>query len=382
MMVFLWLLTLLYVFLMLFLLYGFRQVEESFGKNLAAKSTFSIVIPFRNEAENLPQLFSSLALLKYPSEMFEILLVNDASEDTSEELCREFQKNNPQLEIQLLQNKNPGGSPKKAAIETAVRAATHDFILTTDADCKVPEKWLQEFSTCIDQTAADVVAGPVRISRTEVSKRAFLDNLLESFQELDFFSLQAATVGGFGVNIPFMCNGANFCYKKAAFWKVDGFEGNSDIASGDDIFLLSKFKNAGFKTSFLKSGGAVVTTPPQPNLPALLSQRIRWAAKTSSYKSFFGKTVGLLVLLMNLSLLVCLVASLVGKFDLNMLFLIFLAKFNVDFVLLYNSARFFGRESILKNYFWCSAVYPFFSSFVALVSVFSGYTWKGRRFKK
>ena len=204
-------------------------------------------------------------------------------------MCREFQKNNPHLKIKLFQNKNPGGSPKKAAIETAIRAAAHDFILTTDADCNLPENWLQELSTRIDQTAATVVAGPVRIARTEVSKRGFLDNLLESFQELDFFSLQAETVGGFGVNIPFMCNGANFCYKKTAFWKVNGFEGNSDIASGDDIFLLGKFKKAGFKTSFLKSAGAMVTTPPQPNLPALLSQRIRWAAKTPSYKSFFWK---------------------------------------------------------------------------------------------
>ena len=79
MMVFLWLLTFLYVFLMLFLLYGFHQVVESFGKNLAAKTTFSIVSPFRNEAENLPRLFSSLTLLKYPPEMVEILLGNDAS---------------------------------------------------------------------------------------------------------------------------------------------------------------------------------------------------------------------------------------------------------------------------------------------------------------
>ena len=378
MILFLGVITFLYVFLLLFLLYGTKQVPEFFGKTSAPKITFSVVIPYRNEAEDLPKLLESLLNLKYPSELFEVLLVNDASEDASEDLCIAFQQKNSGLQVKLLQNIRKTGSPKKDAIQTAIASAKHDFIITTDADCIFPENWLSEFNSFISEKDAQVVAGPVKLDPEKSSKNSFLD----IFQELDIFSLQSATVGGFGVELPFMCNGGNFCYSKKAFIEVNAFEGNSEIASGDDIFLLEKFKRAGLRPMFLKSKDAVVTTLPQKNSQSLISQRVRWAAKTSSYKSFFGKLLGLVVLLMNLTLVLGLLALSTGYLESRIFLIIFLFKFNVDFLLIYSSARFFGRERIMKNYLWCSSIYPFFSSFVALISIFSGYTWKGRRFKK
>lgn len=371
-------LTLSYVFLLLFLLFGFSKVPEFFGKSTAPKTTFSIVIPFRNEAENLPALFRSIEKLKYPPELFEVILVNDASEDASENLCREFIQANSNLNIQLLQNNRTSESPKKDAITTAVRKAAFGYILTTDADCEVPEKWLSEFDSKISESGAKMLAAPVMLDQKNGQKSSFLT----IFQELDIFSLQAATIGGFGVNLPFMCNGANFCYEKKAFQEVHGFEGNDKIASGDDIFLLEKFRRKGLKTVFLKSKAAIVTTPPQPDLKSFFSQRIRWAAKTSAYKSFFGKTVGLLILLMNLMVVLTFLGTLSGKFPVQLFLFPFVLKFNVDFILIYNSAQFFEREKILKNYFWCSFIYPVLSSCIAIASLFSGYEWKDRRFKK
>ena len=378
MMVFLVVISFLYVFLLLFLLYGMKQVPEFFGNNSPPKTTFSIVIPFRNEAENLPGLLQSLKDLNYPAELFEVLLVNDASEDASEELCLSFKQEHPSLQVKLLQNVRSSGSPKKDAIATAVASAKQEFIITTDADCILPKKWLLIYHDFICTKDASAVAGPVTLQKKKEVKNSFLD----TFQELDVFSLQSATVGGFGVELSFMCNGANFCYSKKAFLEVNGFKGNSEIASGDDIFLLDKYKKAGFRLGFLKSKEAVVSTFPQKNLKGLISQRIRWAAKTSSYRSTFGKLLGLVVLLMNLSLVLLVVAVALDYLASRTFFLIFLFKFNVDFILIYRSAQFFGRERIMKNYLWCSCIYPFFSSYVALLSIFVGYRWKGRRFKK
>lgn len=367
-------LTFLYIFLLLFLLYGYKNLPEFFGKNTAPKIRFSIIIPFRNEAEYLPQLLHSLKHLNYPKQLFEIILVNDGSEDTSEEICRKFAEENRELSLKLLQNKRSSGSPKKDALTTGIKAAEKDYMITTDADCLLPPKWLITFDAKIKETDAKMLAGPV----TPVPKKGFLN----SFQELDFFSLQAATMGGFGVDLPFMCNGANFCYSKKAFEKVNGFEGNSEIASGDDIFLLEKFRKEELKTVFLKSRSAIVTTALQPDLKSLISQRIRWAAKTSAYKSFFGKVVGLTVLLMNLVLATAFLGFVTGIFSSQILLLPFLLKFNVDFLLIYSSAQFFGREKALKTYFFSSLIYPFFSSYVAILSLFKDYHWKGRRFKK
>lgn len=370
--------TVIYAVVLLFLLYGFFQIPERHATTEVPKKAFSIVVPFRNEAANLPRLLSSVAQLEYPRELFEVLLVNDASEDTSEEICAAFINAHPDLNIKILQNSRRSGSPKKDAINTAVMAAANEMIITTDADCELPGQWLLEFSAILTETGAQMVAGPVKLVPNRGSKMSFL----ELFQEMDFFSLQAATIGGFGANIPFLCNGANLCYTKEAFLKVEDFSGNNHVASGDDIFLLEKFQKSGFKMTFLKSNKAVVQTYPQPNLFSLLNQRLRWAAKTSSTGNSVGKLIGLLVLFMNLGLLVGLAQFFFDLLSSEAFFLMFLIKFNVDFSLIYAAAHFYGREAVLKNYLWCSIVYPFFSSYVAIASFFKGYSWKGRQFKK
>lgn len=369
--------TLLYLPAMLFLLLGFSRVPKFCGKNSVPKTAFSIVIPYRNEAENLPSLFTSLLKLKYPAEMFEIIAVNDASEDNSEALWQDFRSKNAQLQVKLLQNVRKSGSPKKDAIKTAIQVAKKDFVITTDADCEVPELWLQHFDAIITKNRVDVVAGPVAL-KDGVSKMAFL----RGFQELDFFSLQAATIGGFGINNPFLCNGANFCYSKTAFLKVNGFEGNDRIASGDDIFLLEKFQKNGFKTAFLKSLHATVHTNSAASWQQLLFQRVRWAAKTSAYKGLFSKTLGVLVFAMNFMLVILIPAGLLAVVPPVFVLIIFLCKLGVDSLLIYNSAKFFKRENAMKTIFLSSLFYPFFSSAVVIYSVFLGYKWKGRNFKK
>ncbi|QED38797.1 glycosyltransferase [Antarcticibacterium arcticum] len=384
--VFLGLLSILYVFLIGALFYGWKRIAQFSIKDLPAKTGFSIIIPYRNEAGNLPQLFNSLLKLKYPVSLFEILLVNDASRDASREICTTFKQKNPQLRISLLENFRVTGSPKKDAISTAIQNAAFDYIITTDADCEVPELWLQGFNEKIEKTGAELIAGPVMFSpyvfpaknlRQEKGMKYF-----KAFQEMDLLSLQVAGAGGFGIGKAFMCNGANLCYNRGAFLKVGGFLGNGEISSGDDVFLLQKFVQHKLKTDFLKSREAIVLTKPEPDLSALISQRIRWAAKTPAYKSWFAKTTGLAVLLMNFSLIVGCVLAFLEIVDYEPILIAFLFKFVSDLLLLYAAAKFFKRKEVLRHYFWSSLVYPFFSTGVAILSIFKKYEWKGRTFKR
>jgi poly-beta-1,6-N-acetyl-D-glucosamine synthase len=130
--------SLVYVFLTGALLFGWRKIPEYVLSGKPPEIKFSIVVPYRNEAENLPDLLDSLSLLKYPASHFEILLVNDASEDASREICSRFKEANPDLNIHLLENERTTSSPKKDAILTALKKAQFDYLLTTDADCLVP----------------------------------------------------------------------------------------------------------------------------------------------------------------------------------------------------------------------------------------------------
>ncbi|XCF06871.1 glycosyltransferase [Tamlana crocina] len=366
--------TIAYLLLIGAFIFGLERIALFNLENLASKTNFSIVIPFRNEAENLPGLLASIERLNYPKDQFETLFIDDASEDNSAEIIKQsLSKSN--INFKIVKNERSTASPKKDAIETAIKQAKHDWIITTDADCILPEYWLNSFDEFIQKNDALCISGPV----TYTEKNSFLNR----FQILDLLSLQGATIGGFGLKKPFLCNGANLAYKKELFLKLNGFEGNSNIASGDDIFLLEKVaKTHPKQLHYLKCKQAIVETLPQPSWNHLFEQRKRWAAKTSNYNNGFGKLTGLVVLLMNALVVFGLGFSIFGALNPKFWIYIFAAKFCIDFGLIYKSAIFFNQKSALKSFVFAFLVYPFFSVFVALTSLVSGYQWKGRTFKK
>ena len=381
-----------YVILIASLIYGWKNVPVFPLKNQEPFHKFSIVISYRNETANLPYLLASFLKMEYPFTHYEIILVNDASSDNSRKICADFRNDHPHFRITLLENKRLTSAPKKDAITTAVNRAVFNHIITTDADCLLPPFWLQAFNDILLETDASLVAGPVSARKNHrryepnKSENGSLESksagrshkYLYAFQELDLMSLQGAGVGAFGLGKPFMANGANLCYRREDFFKMEGFKGNEEITSGDDVFLLQKFQNGGLKTVFLKCREAIVFTQPQPDLTSLTSQRIRWASKTPAYKSAFAKITGLLVLLMNLVLVICAFLVLPEIIPYEPVLLAFLFKFLADLYLLSLAARFFRRKEVLRNYFWSSLVYPFFSSAVAIMSLFRKFEWKGR----
>jgi cellulose synthase/poly-beta-1,6-N-acetylglucosamine synthase-like glycosyltransferase len=359
--------AIVYALAISWLIYGCTKVPLYNKKEVAPKTTFSILVPFRNEAENLPILLESISKLKYPTDLFEVLLIDDASEE-------KFQIPNSKFQITLANTIRQSNSPKKDAITTGVPLAKNDWIVTTDADCVVPKNWLLTMDAFIQNHKVEMIASAV----TYDCKPSFLHH----FQQLDLTSLQGATIGSFGINKGFMCNGANFAYTKPLFEKLNGFEGNDKIASGDDVFLLQKaIAYYPKKVQYLKSKETIVRTQPTESWKALFHQRVRWASKTSSYKSRFGIGIGLVVFGGNLSLILGLVFGFLDLIPLLYVALLWLAKFMVDSVLLYTTHRFLSHS---KMRYWISSslLYPFFSTSVALYTVFGSYEWKGRRFEK
>ena len=366
--------TILYLALIGSFVIGFDKIKLSTLDETKAETTFTVIIPFKDEADNLNDLLHSIAHLHYPESLFEVILVNDYSIDDSSEIITDFIAGSS-LNISLIQNIRITNSPKKDAITTAISKAKHSWIVTTDADCLVPKYWLDSFDSFIQKNETNFIAGPVTYHK--------IDTFLKRFQTLDFLSLIGSTIGGFGIRKPFLANGANLAYEKDLFNTLNGFEGNTNVASGDDIFILEKainqFPN---KVHYLKSNLAIVTTKPQPDFANLISQRIRWAAKTSSYKNLLGKVTGLLVLLMNASIISYLLLTILRLVDFKLLGYIFIIKFSVDFLLIYKTARFFNQSEVLASYWLSSLLYPFFSVYIGIISAFKGYKWKGNYYRK
>ncbi len=374
-----WVITAISLYILVLFLYliGEKRIPSIASKNIDPKTTFSVVIPFRNEANNLPDLLASLASIEYPSALFEIFLVNDASEDNSEEIITTWiAHNNLQTNVQLIQSERSTASPKKDAITTAVKKASYDWIVTTDADCVIPSQWLQLYSNYIHNKDVSLVAAPV------VYKGA--SSVLNQFQIQDGLSLQAITMGAFGWKNPILANGANMAYLRETFNTLNGFSGNDHIASGDDIFMLEKvYSKTPSRVGFLKSKDAIVFTNTQADWGSILNQRIRWASKTSKQKSLLPKLLGFLILYVNLIVLLTPLAILTNPTEYALLALTAVGvKFCMDYIFLLNCGKVLGVRLHFGYFILSFCLYPFIFILVLIGSVLSNYSWKGRTFKR
>jgi cellulose synthase/poly-beta-1,6-N-acetylglucosamine synthase-like glycosyltransferase len=355
-----------YLLLISLLIYGFTKVKSHGSIGLKPKTKFTIIVPFRNEAENLPALLGSFSKLNYPMDWVDVILVDDESKE-------KFQVQSFTFKVSIVDNIRLTNSPKKDAIVTAMNVANTDWVVTIDADCVVNTNWLLSLDNYIQNHEVTMLAGVVTYDCN--------NSFLHQFQQLDLASMQGATIGSFGIGKGFMCNGANLAYTKTLFQELNGFEGNDLIASGDDVFLLQKAV-AQFpeKVHYLKSTNNIVTTKALNDWKSLFHQRVRWASKTTSYLSGFGKFLGLVVLMGNLCWISAVSFWAFGLASIENIIVLSILKFSVDAILIFKTNIFLGQKT--RYFILSSLFYPFFSVCVAFYSLFGKYEWKGRAFSK
>jgi len=368
-------LLLSYIIILLWVVLGIYNLPYFKIKEQIPSVSFSIIIPFRNEQNNLPQLLSSLSQLDFPKKNFEIILVNDDSNDNSITIINQFSSNFKDINLSVISNNRRSKSPKKDAITTAIALAKNDWIITTDADCKVPKKWLLLYDQYITKYSPKMICGPVLFTSTK-------KGLLYQFQFLDNLSLQAVTQGSFYWKHPLLCNAANMGYKREVFLQVRGYSGNTHIASGDDIFLLEKIKGKFPRAiGYLKNNEATVTTQMEVSWKSAIQQRIRWASKTTHISNRLPQLIGLVVFSVNVLFISCLFIFPFYSEHHIYIFYIFLKLFFDGLVLLMIS-YFFKKPISVIGYFINCFIHPLVLSWVVFQSFRGNYLWKERNFKK
>src|SRR5436189_2518985 len=208
-----------YSILILFYRAGWLQLQPFSQTDLESSIKISVIIPARNEEENIGKLLTSLEKQSYPPHLFEIIVVDDHSADNTVDVVNGYSF----AKLIRLEFDNIN-SYKKKAIETGIAAASGDLIVTTDADCIVPVNWLKTIGSFKEETNTVFIAAPVVLENES--------NLLQTFQALDFLVLQGITAASVQKRFHNMCNGANLAYEKKAFFEVNGFAGIDHIASG------------------------------------------------------------------------------------------------------------------------------------------------------
>ncbi len=330
----------------------------------------SIIVAARNEEENIEGLIKSLIEQDYPKNKFEIIIIDDHSEDRTAEIIKSFSQ---VKYVHASESDNPtSNSFKKQAIDLGLKHAKGDVIITTDADCVMCERWLRAMLQSYEQGDKKMLAGPVAFTKSK--------NWFQIFQGLDFMSMQGITVAVLESNKGAMCNGANLLYEQRAFKEVNGFEGIDKKASGDDMMLMHKIEQEyPGSLAYVKCRDAIVLTNGMPSLPTFLQQRIRWASKNKSLNDSKIKWVLAFVFLVNLTLLITLLSIAVQPALWFYIVILLIIKGIVEYFFVKDIALFFDRKEYLPYLFILQPLHIFYMVFVAILGLFSFYNWKGRR---
>jgi len=344
--------------------------------NFSPQTKVSILIPARNEAENILSCIQSILKQNYPSHLFEIILIDDHSDDGTAKIIQQL--NQPNIQILALKdfvkNREALTSFKKKAIEIAIKHSNGELIITTDADCIVPKNWLNHIVSLYEKEQPKFIAAPVNFYNEK--------SLFEKFQSLDFIGMMGVTGAGITKQFMSMCNGANLAYEKKVFNEVNGFRGIDHLASGDDMLLMQKIaERYPNRIRFLKNKNATVLSLPQPTLKSFANQRIRWASKSSSYPEFQITIMLALVFFFCVNILLSiLLIPFFGKKMLWIFLFQFFTKIIIDFFFLKKMSDFFGRKDLMRIFFPAQIMHILYIGSIGFVAnLKKEYNWKGRK---
>lgn len=348
------------------------QTIPGFEISGSPQTSISVIIPARNEEKNIGTLLQKLKEQSYPEDLFEIIVIDDHSEDNTVNLIQGF----PSVKLLRLKEDNIN-SYKKKAIETGIEVAKNEWIVSTDADCLPGRDWLKSIAGFIEKNKPVFIAAPVACDNDH--------SMLQIFQSLDFLVLQGVTGVAVQERKMPLCNGANIAYLRKIFFEVDGFKGIDDVASGDDILFMQKIvKKYPAGCQYLKAKTAIVLTTPMKTTKAFFNQRIRWASKSKKYKDKRLLATLFLVYFFNLSFPAFLIAMFTNQYPFKISFgywflILWLIKTLVELPFVSSVAGFFGKKSLLKYFFFFQPFHIFYTIIAGLFSQFGKYEWKGRR---
>lgn len=351
-----------YFFLITHFVSGWRSLPEQELESEECFIYLTLVIPFRNEENNLPVLLDKLAVQTHTR--FQLILIDDHSTDNSFSLANSFLSRFD--DAQLLK---ASGIGKKQALKQAVAQAKGDLIVCTDADCVPGADWLKSIAQFQSKEPCDLILGPLKMKEG--------DSIFSRLQVLEFSSLIACAAGSAAIKMPVLANAANMAFTPRLWSRAQACLVYSE-ASGDDMFLLHQAKKEGFEIRFLKSKAAMLELEPSGSLSSFINQRKRWAGKSKSYTDWQTLLVGFVVFGISICLLVCLVLAFIYPWFWKVLLLLWMLKLFVDAALLYRVSNFFGIRSLLKHMPLLSLFYPFYVSVAVVGGIFGTVKWKGR----
>lgn len=330
-----------------------------------AVGSTSMVIPFRNEGKNLPRIFDSIK----SASADEVIFCNDHSEDNSVSLIQDYKLRNRLVSWKIINNEGEG---KKAAITTAVKCSSNQYVFTTDADCIVPPYWVKLVMAAFEDPKVNMVCGGVSVTEGM--------SLLEIFQKAEWASIVLVSQFFFKIKRPLMCSAANMAYRRSVFLEIGGYKDNDKISSGDDEFLLKKIYVTYGSNSvvYLNNPATVVNTFPTQDLTKYIAQRARWAGKWKAHKEWYHAGTAIFFLILAVLQLATFLLLFGDWKDIVVFFAFWVSKGVTDYLIINKVLKDYNKEISGLYLIFTSVLHPLSVIAIVVSSIFVKNYWKGR----
>ena len=335
----------------------------------------TVLIPVRNEVTNLPALVKCLENQTYAPDKFEVIFIDDHSEDGTFEYLLDLSRSSTlNLSVYKLEEDLVNSiSHKKAAITYGVTKSSGDFIILTDGDVFFERYWIRNYVNAFLHTDSKFISGPVVMDSTD---------LIDEIQAIEFSSLIGTGAAAIYYKKPVLCNGANLAFKKEAFMEVKGYTGFENIVSGDDELLMYKiWKLYPSKIFFLKSYKTIVHVKPKSSIKEFYHQRRRWSGKWKMHPNLLSRILAVYVFTVHLSFLLLYILGILKLVPAYTVILLLTIKLLLEFVYFRQMYLFFVKKLKIIPFLISSLVYPVYAVTFGILSNTGGYRWKGRYYK-
>jgi glycosyltransferase involved in cell wall biosynthesis len=259
--------------LLIYYIFLLRLAFYKSTSSVTAQPPVSIIICAKNEEENLFNFLPKIFMQDYPS--FEVIVVNDFSEDGTEDILKAFQAKYTNLHVVHIKQENVTYIGKKYPLTLGIKAAKNEHMLFIDADCYPnSDKWLKEMMKAYTPKK-DIVLGYGGYQKNK--------SFLNKFIRFDTLNVAIQYLSHAVMGIPYMGVGRNLSYTKTIFYKYKGFTTHHHIISGDDDLFVNKAAETK-NTALQISKEAFTYSVPKATYHQFITQKVRHTTTGKFYK--------------------------------------------------------------------------------------------------
>lgn len=345
-----------------------RPLKESKRNKAEAKEAqpaVSVIVYAKNESENLRKHLPSLLAQDYPE--YEVIVVNDGSTDESDEVLKTLKNDNQHLYHTYIPEDVKYLSRKKLALTVGIKAAQHDILLFTEANCEpLGKNWISAMARNYNKETS-IVLGFCAYGNHKgfFHKLVAYDNLMSGLQYIS----SALT------HHPYVGNGRNLSYRKELFFAHKGYYKSLSLHAGDDdLFINEAANNKNTRVEY--SAESITEMAEIERFSMWKEMKVSRAATHRHYKGgtlAFYRVESLSYFLFFLAVIAAIVTGIYGNWLLSILAgLLYISRFAIKATILHKSSLLLQQKPVTAWLLFLELILPLFNLYVRIYRAFRG----------